>query len=109
MIGETPVRNHSGCSAITVSGPVMIFMWSVISYLSASVVNWFANAKCSEMMKNAAGWSWKRCLGWILPNLEIGDWGWFRLVFGLLYWSKCLCVLRLLITNRILEFCGMDL
>jgi len=38
-----------------------------------------------------------------------GDWSWFRLVFGLLYWSKCLCVLRLLITNRILEFRGTDL
>jgi hypothetical protein len=66
MISEIPIGNLSGCSGIIVSGPVMIFLLLGISYLNASVANWFVNVRCSGMMKNAGGWSWKEFLGWIV-------------------------------------------
>jgi len=78
MIGETPTGNHFGCSGIIVSALVMIFMWFGLSYLSASAVNWFVNVRCSEMMKSAGGWNWKKCLEWILVDREKGGWSWFR-------------------------------
>ena len=99
MICETPTGNHSKYSGVIVSGPVMISLLLGISYLSASAANWFVNARCSEMIKNTGVWSWKTCLGLILEDREEGVWIWFSLLFGLLYWSGCLCVLRLLILN----------
>ena len=66
------------------------------------------NVGWSEMMKSADEWSWKVCLGLILEDREEGDWIWFSLLFGLLYWSGCMCVLRLLISNWISMFQGMD-
>ena len=85
MIGETPIGNHSGCSAIIVNEQDTISLLSEISYLSASAVNWFVNVRCSEMIKNTGVWSWKACLGLILEDREEGDWIWFSLLFGLTY------------------------
>ena len=99
MTVKTRTGNHSGCSGIIVSGPVMIFMWSGISYLRELDANWFVNVRCCRIIRNAGGWSWKRYLGWILADREIGDWSWFNLLLGLLYCSGCRCVLRLLISN----------
>jgi hypothetical protein len=59
------------------------FMWSGISSLSASVVNWYVNARCFGMMKSAGEWSWRVYLGWILANPGEGRWAWFSLLFGL--------------------------
>jgi hypothetical protein len=70
-----------------VSGPVMIFMWSGISYFSESVINWFVNVRGCRTMKSAGGWNWSVYLDWILVNREKGDWSWFSFEFGLLYWS----------------------
>jgi len=84
MIGETQIGNHSGCSGIIVNEPVMIFMWSGISYSSALIVNWFVNVRCSEMIKSAGGSNWKVCLGLILEDRGI----------DILMWSK-LCYLKI--------------
>jgi len=85
MTGETLTGNLSGGSGIIVSGPVMIFMWSEISYLSASAVNWLVNVRCCRTMRNAGEWNWKRYLGWILARREGGVWSWFNLLFDLLF------------------------
>ena len=106
---RNPNGNHSGISGIIVSGLVMIFLWFGISYLNASVVNWFVNVRCCKIMRNSGEWNWNIYLVLILADRKGGDWSWFRLLFDLLYWSGCLCVMRLLISNRILDFHGMDL
>ena len=59
----------------------MISLFPGISYLSVSVVNWFVNARCCGMMRNADGRDWKRCLGWILADRERGVWIWFSCYF----------------------------
>ncbi len=64
MIRETLIGNLSGCSGIIVSGPVMIFMWSEISYLRGSAVNWFVNVRCSGMIKTPAAWIGEDVWGW---------------------------------------------
>jgi len=83
IIAVTPIGNPSGFFGIILNGPVMIFMWSEISYLNGSAVNWFVNVKCSEMMESAGEWNWKAYLGWIFADREGEDWNWYSLLFGL--------------------------
>jgi hypothetical protein len=50
------------------------------------------------MMKSAGEWNWRVCLGLILANREKEDWGWFSLLFDLLFGGGWGCILRLLIS-----------
>jgi hypothetical protein len=108
MIAENLTGNLFGFYGIIVSGPVMIFLLLGISSLKDWVVNWFVNVRSCETMRNDGGWSWRKCLGWILADRKAGIWSWFSLLFGLLYLSGCRCVLRLLISNGTLDFHGLN-